>query len=284
MRDLVAKMDADARVLFLSGTPHQGHQTRFENLLQLLQRTGETAKDLTGRVIYRTKDDVADWEGDPVFPSRQINPPILFDAGPLYRQWLRAIHEFYSPYGVLDERDAGKRAAGWRCAQALQWAASSPHAGLGYLVRQAIRAGWSLQPRNLTSALSGLRPYRNGAIDEPVDALLNRIRKDIGLQDESGELEDMEETDDHLSTDVDHAGLEELITVALVLKEAGDSKWNLIRDRVPRRPGMSASFVCSANRDGHGFAHYLSVFLMASGDHRRSDRQVRQERSIDFGV
>ena len=164
-----------------------------------------SASDLTGRVIYRTKDDVTDWDGDPVFPSRQVNPPILFDAGPLYRRWLRAIHEFYSPYGVLDERDAGKRAAGWRCAQALQWAASSPHAGLGYLVRQAIRAGWTLQTRNLTAALAALRPYRNGALDEPVGDLLNRIRKDIGLQDESGELEDMEESDDRLSTEVDHA-------------------------------------------------------------------------------
>ena len=207
VRDLLAKLDGDTRVLFLSGTPHQGHQARFENLLQLLRRTGESANDLAGRVIYRTKDDVADWEGRPLFPKRQVNPPILFDAGPLYRSWLRAIHEFYSPYGVLDERDAGKRAAGWRCAQALQWAASSPQAGLGYLVRQAIRAGWTLQTRNLSAALTALRPYRGGAIDEPVDALLNRIRIDIGLQDESGELEDMEEVDDPLSPDVDHAGL-----------------------------------------------------------------------------
>lgn len=259
VRDLVAKMDAEGRVLFLSGTPHQGHQTRFENLLQLLQRPGESAKDLTGRVIYRTKDDVADWEGDPVFPSRQVNPPILFDAGPLYRRWLRAIHEFYSPYGVLDERDAGKRAAGWRCAQALQWAASSPHAGLGYLVRQAIRAGWSLQTRNLTAALSGLRPYRNGAIDEPVDTLLGRIRRDIGLQDESGELEDMEETDDHLSGDVDHAGLEELINVGLsVLKEAGDSKWNLIRDRVLTPAGDERVVLFAQPIETvTAFAHYL---------------------------
>jgi hypothetical protein len=233
VRDLLTKLDAEARVLFLSGTPHQGHQARFENLLQLLRRTGESAGDVAGRVIYRTKDDVTDWEGNPLFPSRRVNSPILFDAGPLYRRWLRAIHEFYSPYGVLDERDAGKRAAGWRCAQALQWAASSPQAGLGYLVRQAIRAGWTLQIRNLSAALSALRPYRSGAVGEPLDALLNRIRRDIGLQDESGELEDMEETEGRLSADVDHDGLEELINFGLsVLQEAADSKWNIIRDRV----------------------------------------------------
>jgi superfamily II DNA or RNA helicase len=259
VRDLLEKVDADGRVLFLSGTPHQGHQARFENLLELLRRTGETATDFTGRVIYRTKDDVADWSGDPLFPSRQVNPPILFDAGPLYRRWLRAIHEFYSPYGVLDERDAGKRAAGWRCAQALQWAASSPQAGLGYLVRQAIRAGWTIHTRNLTAALSALRPYRNGAIDEAVDALLNRIRKDIGLQDESDELEDMEESDDPISTEVDHTGLEELLNFGLsVLKEAGESKWNLIRDRV-LTPAADDRVVLFAQpiETVTAFAHYL---------------------------
>jgi hypothetical protein len=85
-RDLLAKLDAEARVLFLSGTPHQGHQARFENLLQLLQRTGESADNVAGRVIYRTKDDVTDWEGNPLFPSRAVNLPILFDARPLYRR------------------------------------------------------------------------------------------------------------------------------------------------------------------------------------------------------
>jgi superfamily II DNA or RNA helicase len=85
----------------------------------------------------------------------------------------------------------------------------------------------------LRTALAALRPYRNGPVDEPLDALLSRIRKDIGLQDESGELEDMEETDAPPSIDVGHAGLEKLIRVGLsVLKEAADSKWNLIRDRI----------------------------------------------------
>jgi superfamily II DNA or RNA helicase len=259
VRDLLAKLDADGRVLLLSGTPHQGHQARFENLLQLLRRSGESADQLAGRVIYRTKDDVADWEGDPVFPSRQVNPPILFDAGPLYRSWLRAIHKFYNPYGVIDERDAGKRAAGWRCAQALQWAASSPPAGLGYLVRQAIRAGWTLQIRNLSSALEALRPYRNGAIDESTEALLARIKKEIGFQDESGELEDIEESDDPTSDAIDHAGLENLINVGLsVLKEAGDSKWNLIRERVVNLAGDErVVFFAQPIETVTAFAHYL---------------------------
>lgn len=54
------------------------------------------------------------------------------------------IHDFYKPpRDAYRMGSAKRRAAGWRCAQALQWATSSPHAGLGYLVRQAIssRAG-----------------------------------------------------------------------------------------------------------------------------------------------
>jgi superfamily II DNA or RNA helicase len=232
--ELIRKMDAEARVLFLSGTPHQGHSARFENMLQLLCRPGETTGNLTGRVIYRTKDDVADWEGAPIFPKRQVNPPIVFDAGTQYRQWLRAIHEFFSPYKILDERDAGKRAAGWRCAQALQWAASSPQAGLGYLVRQAVRAGWAFSTRNLQQALGALRPYRGGAVDQPIEDLYNRIYKDIRPQEESAELEDMEESDDLAAKRVvDHKELENLLSLGLsVLKEAGDSKWKLIWDRV----------------------------------------------------
>ncbi len=233
VRDLLAKMNTAGRVFFLSGTPHQGHQARFENLLRLLQQEGESINEMAGRVIYRTKDDVVDWDGNPIFPSRKVNSPIVFDSGEHYREWLKEIHKFYSPYGIFDDRDAGKRAAGWRCAQALQWAASSPQAGLGYLVRQAIRAGWTLQTRNLSSALAALRPYRKGPVDEPLDQLLNRIRKDLGLQDDGTELEDIEEGEDRRCNDVDHAGLEQLIKIGLsVLRESGDSKWNLIRDRL----------------------------------------------------
>jgi hypothetical protein len=48
--------------------------------------------------------------------------------------------------------DVKRRAAGWRCAQALQWATSSPNAGLGYMVRQAVRAGWGVEDEVLSKA------------------------------------------------------------------------------------------------------------------------------------
>ena len=52
----------------------------------------------------------------------------------------------------------------------MQWAASSPQAGLGYLVRQAIRAGWDLSNDTLAAAVAALRPYRSGPADEPLEA------------------------------------------------------------------------------------------------------------------
>jgi superfamily II DNA or RNA helicase len=232
VRDLVSKLDPDARVIFMSGTPHQGHEARFDNLLSLLTRDQESAADLAGRVIYRTKDDVTDWDGAPLFPLRQVNPPLLFEAGARYRTWLRQIHEHFDPSDLGGDRDAGRRAAGWRCAQALQWAASSPQAGLGYLVRQAVRAGWTVKTRNLADALSALRPYRFGPRDEPVSAVLARIEKEIGLQRETGEVEDIEDDADQAAV-ADNAGLAALLKSGLeVLAEAGDSKWELTRQRV----------------------------------------------------
>ena len=40
--DVIGRLDPEARVIFMSGTPHQGHEARFENLLKLLKRDGES--------------------------------------------------------------------------------------------------------------------------------------------------------------------------------------------------------------------------------------------------
>src|SRR5262249_5932974 len=70
VQGLIERQGSSGRVILMSGTPHQGHQTRFENLLNLLKPAGEEASMLAGRVIYRTKDDIRDWDGNPVFPNR----------------------------------------------------------------------------------------------------------------------------------------------------------------------------------------------------------------------
>src|SRR5207249_11241368 len=53
VRDLIAKQPKDGRLILMSGTPHQGHEPRFENLIRLLQGKDEPEESLAGRVIYR---------------------------------------------------------------------------------------------------------------------------------------------------------------------------------------------------------------------------------------
>lgn len=230
VRELITRQREDGRVLLLSGTPHQGHISRFENLLGLLKGKDESPETLKGRVIYRTKEDVRDWNGDPLFPARQVNDPLIVDLGRPYRAWVTAIHNFYRP---PDEGrgtgQAKKRAAGWRCAQALQWAVSSPQAGLGYLVRQAIRAGWDLGSQPLWEALAALRPYRAGTVDEPVEQLYKGILKEVNQQRDDADLEDIEEDED--GGQVERVQLEKLLSDGIsVLKQAADQKWLTIKE------------------------------------------------------
>ena len=236
VRDLVARQSPDCRLILMSGTPHQGHMHRFDNLLRLLCRESEPENALAGRVIYRTKEDVRDWNGNPLFPNRQINEPLVLELGSQYKAWLRKIHDFYRPpKDSSSQRKAQQRAAGWRCAQALQWAASSPQAGLGYLVRQAVRASWQLTDGVLKDALTALRPYRNGTPDEPVDGLLHRIRREVRQQAEDQDIEDLED-DDEAVISLDRKqkeNLNQLMAEGLcVLKGFANRKWDFLNTNV----------------------------------------------------
>src|SRR5262249_14807266 len=143
--------------------------------------------------------------------------PLILDLGPKYRTWIENIHGFYKPEeGAEVANRSWKRAAGWRCAQALQWAASSPHAGVGYLVRQAIRAGWESSDQLLRKCLAALRPYRAGPADEPIDRLFDRIRKEIGHQETDADLEDIEEYEGD-DKEIERRGLASLLTEGLNL-------------------------------------------------------------------
>lgn len=235
VRDLISRQPSDARVILMSGTPHQGHAARFENLLRFLKAEGDLPDSLSGRVIYRTKDDIEDWDGHPVFPARQVNDPLIVDLGPVHRQWMQNIHDFYRPPRDADQiGDARRRAVGWRCAQAMQWAASSPHAGLGYLVRQAIRARWNLDNPTLREALGALRPYRLGPPNEPIDRMFDRISKEVARQQRDADVEDIElpidgEEDDWFT----YQGLTNLINEGLaILESSADEKWKLIDQRL----------------------------------------------------
>lgn len=234
VRELIGRQPSDGRVIFLSGTPHQGHVTRFENLLALLRAPAEPMAALSGRVIYRTKDDVRDWDDHPLFPPRQVNEPIVVDLGTRYRSWIENIHLFYKPpQSARGTAESKFRAAGWRCAQALQWAASSPQAGLGYLVRQAVRAKWDLRNKIVGEALGALRPYRMGPADEPIDQLFQRILKEVGRQHDEGDVDDIEDDTEAAGLKAAMQGLENLLEEGLaIVRSSANDKWNVINEQL----------------------------------------------------
>ncbi len=237
VRDLVAAQPAESRLLLLSGTPHQAHAARFENLLRLLQAPGESEDAARGRVIYRTKEDVRDWDGNPLFPRRRVNPPIIVDLDPEHQAWLAAIHGFFRPPPTAGNQ-ARQRAAGWKCAQALQWAVSSPNAGLGYLVRQALRAGWTLDHSPLREAIAALRPYRSGPPDEPVELVFNRLVAEIRRQAADDDVDDIESLESDKEDDVDHSALAALIHEGIErVRSPRQLKWERLWNEVLQAAG-----------------------------------------------
>ncbi len=239
VRDLVERQPSDGRLILMSGTPHQGHRERFENLLRFLRTDDEPKSAIAGRVIYRTKDDVRDWEGAPIFPSRQVNEPRVIDLGAEHRQWLENIHDFYVPPLGTRSADGKRRAAGWRCAQALQWATSSVEAGLGYLVRQAIRADWKPDHPDLRRAIETIRPYRLGSADESVEVLFSRMEREVGRQRQVGDVDDIEDSlESEGKWEPDPLKLAELLREGVAVAErTRDRKWDLIYDEILRPAG-----------------------------------------------
>jgi superfamily II DNA or RNA helicase len=235
--ELQERLPEAGRLLLMSGTPHQGHRDRFANLVNLLRTPQEDEDALAGRVIYRTKEDVHDWDERPLFPKRQVNPPTVLELSPAHASWLHHIHALFQPE-VEDYDLPGRRAAGWRAGQALQWATSSLQAGLGYLVRQALRAEWTMASHPvLADALEGLRPYRGGPADEPVAQLLERMQKEIRRQRADGDVDDIEEGGDE-PWRPEEGALEAVLREAIALLETeADAKWKLIDDRLLQAAG-----------------------------------------------
>jgi superfamily II DNA or RNA helicase len=230
---LAQSLRPDGRLILMSGTPHQGSATRFKNLLRLISDNGrlETA---AGRVIYRTKDRVRDWRGRPLFPRRDVRPPTVVQLGDAYEAWYTSVGDLYDQ---SISNSARGRASGWAKGQALQWAASSVQAGLGFLARLAIRRlGWTPLNDALSASLAALRPYRGGSAAEPIAQLYERLRRQIGahLQQENVLGDDEEAEEDEWLPDPD--ALAELLRegIALLQSPAASAKWEALSSIIDR--------------------------------------------------
>lgn len=224
---LVKAQHAEGRLVLMSGTPHQGSEARFKNILRLLSDDGKSVAGAAGRVIFRTKDRVRDWRGAPLFPAREIRQPVVVQLGARYEQWYLGIGALYDLVGSNGVRS---RAAGWAKGQALQWAASSVQAGLGFLVRLSMRRlNWTLENPSLVRALTALRPYRGGRKDEPLASLYERIVRQIGSHVLEVEIEDDEEWEDE-EWRPDPETLAALLEegVMLISSGAAQAKWEAV--------------------------------------------------------
>ena len=190
----------NGRVLFLSATPHQGNREVFLNLIALctgasLRANGPAkAEAARGKVVFRIKEHIRDWDGKRVFPPREVRPPILVPAPDNYAEVLRRIGDHFD-WIASAEGGAQAQTVGFVKSQALQYAASSLRAGFAYLLRRLIR----YYPSAVTSSdmehwASRLLPYRGGI--QTVSGLLVRWQQELRtplVQDEDlidGELSD----------------------------------------------------------------------------------------------
>jgi superfamily II DNA or RNA helicase len=229
--DLVNRQSPDGRLILMSGTPHQGHQARFENILRLLSDDSKKVVGAAGRIIFRTKDRVRDWRNAPLFPARDIHPAVVVSLGAPYEQWYAKVGDLYDTKG---RSGAVNRASGWAKGQALQWAASSVQAGVGFLVRLAIRRlNWKADHPSLRNALEVLRPYRGGSRTEPLDQLYNRLYKQVRanildeLDEEDAEEIELDENDNEVWRP-DATALSALLDqgVSLIKSDAATKKWD----------------------------------------------------------
>lgn len=228
VNQLMKGQPQDSRLILMSGTPHQGSEARFRNILRLLSDDGKDITGAAGRVIFRTKDRVRDWRGAPLFPAREIRPPIVVQLGVRYEQWYERVALLYESTGLNGVR---LRAAGWAKGQALQWAASSVQAGIGFLVRLAMRRlGWTQEHPALMNALAVLRPYRGGPPDEPLPVLFARLTKQIDTSALQHDGQDDEEEWEEEIWRPDPDLLAELLAegVTLIHSGASQAKWDAL--------------------------------------------------------
>ena len=133
-------------LLFLSATPHQGNAFQFWSLIQLLddqlfagpEAIGDHRGLLNRVMIRRTKREVTDSRGDPIFRRRQVHTE-RFSLGPRERMFHERISDYlregYDAAGVGETHTTRRqRAIGFVMTTFQKIMSSSPRA-----IRQALR-------------------------------------------------------------------------------------------------------------------------------------------------
>jgi superfamily II DNA or RNA helicase len=133
-------------LLFLSATPHQGDSFQFWSLISLLDEhlfdsaeAVEQHRELLGRVMFRrTKREVTDSRGQPIFMRRQVHSQVFDQAARerlFYDRLTDYLREGYNAAGVGQDRTTTRqRAIGFVMATFQKLMSSSPRA-----ITQALR-------------------------------------------------------------------------------------------------------------------------------------------------
>lgn len=185
------------RVYFLSGTPHQGNREVFLNLVAMMCRLGRQASQqekeraLAGRIIYRTKEEVYDWDDQPVFPKRDVRDPSYAENPPEYNELLDDIAEYFDWLQKDEGGSNQQRALGFVKSHALQYAASSPKAGFAFLLRRLLRHFNDKFPeKTLLEWVALLIPYRRWSKTQKPEKLLEELRRSVSENETYSEEDD----------------------------------------------------------------------------------------------
>jgi len=241
---LAEKVKGIARdVLFLSATPHQGDGYQFWSLIQLLDdqlfenpEAMEDHRGLLGRVMYRrTKREVTDAEGNPIFMRRKVHSQIFnlsMREQRFYEKLTEYLKEGYSAAGSGHVKTTTQqRAVGFVMATFQKIMSSSPRATKQALRRRLIaiyarkqmalegglhgpitKADVSTQimkyQEEMRKAVIDLLSYERGTIDYTdadtyIAQLKQRLRKRPKFEDEitNWALDAMETNDDAIEAE-----------------------------------------------------------------------------------
>jgi superfamily II DNA or RNA helicase len=172
-------------LLFLSATPHQGDPYQFWSLVQLLDDSLFESADallehrgLLGRVmIRRTKREVTDAAGRPIFMRRQVHSqtfPLAVRERTFYDQLTDYLREGYGVAGLGQPKTTSRqRAVGFVMATFQKIMSSSPRA-----IRQALRRRLLVLLAREQMALEG-RAERSGASSAGLAERLLQLQEEM---------------------------------------------------------------------------------------------------------